>query len=160
MGVDPATDDLMARKPRHVNDRLIDARMWASVVQTGLVIAGVSLLTMDLYLPGGLIAGTGDLTTARTAGFTVLVFTSLFTCFTARSDTTSAFAHLFANRWLWGAVALSLSLQVAVVHVPFLNIAFGTAPLAFDQWLVCAAMASVVLIYSELQKVIRRRWGG
>jgi Ca2+-transporting ATPase len=159
MGVDPPTDDLMARKPRHVNDRLIDARMWASVIQTGVVIALVTLLTMDFYLPGGLIAGTADLTTARTAGFTVLVFTSLFTCFTARSDTTSAFADLFANPWLWSAIALSLSLQVAVVHVPFLNIAFGTAPLAFDQWMVCAAMASVVLIYSELQKLLRRRWG-
>lgn len=159
MGVDPATDDLMARKPRHVNERLIDARMWSSVIQTGLVIALVSLLTMDFYLPGGLIAGTGDLTTARTAGFTVLVFTSLYTCFTARSDTTSAFAHLFVNPWLWGAVSLSLVLQVAVVHVPFLNIAFGTAPLALDQWLVCAAMASVVLIYSEGQKLLRRSWG-
>ena len=77
-----------------------------------------------------MIEGTGDLTTARTAGFTVLVFASLFTCFTARSDTTSAFASLFANPWLWGAVALSLLLQVAVVHLAFLNIAFGTAPLA------------------------------
>ncbi len=163
MGVDPATDDLMARPPRHVNERLIDARMWSSVIQTGVVIALVTLLTMDYYLPGGLIARTGDLngdlTTARTAGFTVLVFTSLFTCFTARSDTTSAFAKLFANPWLWGAVALSLSLQVAVVHVPLLNIAFGTAPLALDQWLVCAAMASAVLIYSEGQKLFRRSWG-
>lgn len=159
MGVDPPTDDLMARKPRHVNDRLIDARMWANVIQTGVVIALVSLLTMDFYLPGGLIAGTGDLTTARTAGFTVLVFTSLFTCFTARSDITSAFVNLFANPWLWGAVALSLLLQVAVVHLPFLNIAFGTTPLAPDQWLVCAAMASAVLVYSELQKLVRRRWG-
>ena len=159
MGVDPPTDDLMARMPRHVGDRLIDARMWASVIQTGVVIALVSLLTMDFYLPGGLIAGTGDLTTARTAGFTVLVFTSLFTCFTARSDTTSAFANLFANPWLWSAVALSLLLQVAVVHVRFLNIAFGTAPLALEQWLVCAAAASVVLVYSEGQKLLRRCWG-
>ena len=87
----------------------------------------------------------------------MVVFTSLFTCFTARSDTASAFAHLFANRWLWGAVALSLLLQVGVVPVPFLNIAFGTAPLALEQWLVCAAMASVVLIYSEGQKLLRRR---
>ncbi len=158
MGVDPATDDLMARKPRHLNERLIDARMWSSVIQTGIVIALVSLLTMDYYLPGGLIAGTGDLTTARTAGFTTLVFTSLFTCFTARSDTASAFRGLFTNPWLWGAVALSVLLQVGVVHVPFLNIAFGTAPLAFDQWLVCAAMASVVLIYSELRKGVSRRW--
>ncbi len=156
MGVDPSSDDLMARKPRHVNDRLIDARMWSSVIQTGLVIAVLTLLTMDFYLPGGLIPGTGDLTTARTAGFTVLVLTNLFTCFTARSDSTSAFVGLFANRWLWCAVALSLLLQVAVVHVPFLNIAFGTTPLALNQWLVCAAMASVVLIYSELGKLVSR----
>jgi len=159
MGVDPATDDLMTRKPRHLNDRLIDARMWWSVIATGLVIAVLSLLTMDYYLPGGLIPGTGDLTTARTAGFTVLVFTSLFTCFTARSDTTSAFVGLFGNRWLWGAVTLSLLMQGAVVHLPFLNIAFGTAPLAPDQWLVCAAMASGVLVYSELQKLVSRTWG-
>ena len=39
MGVDPPTDDLMARKPRHLNDRLIDARMWSSVIQTGVVMA-------------------------------------------------------------------------------------------------------------------------
>ncbi len=158
MGVDPPTDDLMARKPRHVNERLIDARMWASVIQTGVVIAIVTLLTMDICMPGGLIAGTYDLITARTAGFTVLVFTSVFTCFTARSDTTSAFANLFVNRWLWSAIAVSLLLQVAVVHVPFLNLAFGTVPLTLDQWLLCAAMGSGVLWFSELRKLAWRAW--
>ncbi len=158
MGVDPPTDDLMARQPRHVSERLIDVRMWAGVVQTGVVIAVVTLLTMDIYLPGGLIEGTYDLVTARTAGFTVLVFTSLFTCFNARSDTASAFTHLFVNPWLWGAVALSALLQVAVVNLGFLNLAFGTAPLAFDQWLLCIAMASVVLWFSELRKLASRAW--
>ena len=159
MGMDPPKDDLMARKPRHMNERLIDGRMWASVIQTGVVIAVVTLLTIDLYLPGGMIDGTGDLATARTAGFTVVVLASMFTCFTSRSDAATAFAGLFVNPWLWGAIALSLMLQAAVVHVPLLNIAFGTAPLAPDQWLVCAAMASVVLLYSEAQKLIRRRLG-
>ena len=158
MGVDPPVDDLMAEKPRHINDRLIDATMWVNVIQTGVVIAVVTLLTMDMYLPGGLIEGAYDLTTARTAGFTVLVFTSLFTCFTARSATVSAFANLFTNAWLWGAVALSALLQVAVVHLPFLNIAFGTSPLTLDQWLVSAAMASVVLWVSELEKLVRRQF--
>ncbi|MEO5573637.1 MAG: cation-translocating P-type ATPase [Gammaproteobacteria bacterium] len=156
MGVDPSTDDLMARKPRHISERLIDARMWANVIQTGVVIAVVTLLTMDIYLPGGLIEGTYDITTARTAGFTVLVFSSMFTCFNARSDTTSAFTHLFVNSWLWGAITLSVLLQVAVVNLDFLNLAFGTAPLEFDQWLLCAAMASVVLWYSELRKLASR----
>jgi potassium/sodium efflux P-type ATPase len=156
MGVDPPVDDLMARKPRHVSERLIDGRMWGNVVQTGLVIAVVTLLTIDIHLPGGLIEGTYDLATARTAGFTVLVFTSLYTCITARSDITSAFTHLFVNPWLWGAIALSVLLQVAVVNVELLNLAFGTVPLAFDQWLLCAAMASVVLWFSELSKLVSR----
>ena len=159
MGVDPVTDDLMARKPRQLSERLIDARMWANVIQTGVVIAVVTLLTIDLYLPGGLIEGAYDLATARTAGFTVLVFTSLFTCFSARSDTTSAFTHLFVNLWLWGAIALSVLLQVAVVNLDFLNLAFGTVPLAFDQWLLCAAMGSIVLWFSELRKLVSRALG-
>jgi len=159
MGIDPPADDLMARKPRHISERIIDGRMWANVTLTGVVIAAVTLLTIDLYLPGGLIEGSYDLATARTAGFTVLVFTSLFTCFNARSDTTSAFTHLFVNPWLWGAVGLSALLQVAVVNLSFLNIAFGTVPLTLDQWLVCVGMASVVFWFSELRKLLSRAGG-
>ena len=88
----------------------------------------------------------------------MLVSTSIFTCLNARSDTTSAFRHLFVNPWLWGAVALSALLQVAVVNLGFLNLAFGTVPLAFDQWLLCVAMASVVLWYGELRKLASRAW--
>lgn len=36
---------------------------------------------------------------------------------------------------LWGAIALSVVLQVAVVHVPLLNSAFSTAPLSLADWL-------------------------
>ena len=160
--VDCANGNLRQReldRPRRLSERAIDARMWAGVIQIGLVMAVVTLLTIDLYLPGGLIEGTHDLATARTAGFTVLVFAQLFNCFNARSETTSALAHLFVNPWLWGAIALSVLLQVAVVNLDFLNLAFRTVPLAFDQWLLCAAMASVVLWFSELRKLASRAWG-
>ena len=110
-----------------------------------------------MYLPGGLleqIGGTGVTSNARTAGFTVLVFAHLFQCFNARSESDSAFKNLFVNPWLWGAVALSAALQVAVVNVPLMNAAFGTVPLSLDQWLVCLAMAGLVLAYSELRKLL------
>ena len=158
MGVDPATDDVMARKPRRMDERLIDGRMWSGVFQIGVVVAVMTLLTMDMFLPGGLVEGSQDLTTARTAGFTVLVLAHLFNAFNARSETASAFAHFFSNRWLLGALVLSLLLQVAVVNVGFLNLAFGTVPLSFEQWMVCGAMASGVLWYSELRKWVCRRW--
>ncbi len=159
MGVDPPTGDLMARPPRRRNEPAIDARMWRGVVETGLVMALATLLTIDLYLPGGLIEGTQRLDSARTAGFTVLVFAQLFNCFNARSETTSAFHHLFSNGWLWAAVALSLALQVVVVHVGVLNAAFGTVPLTSGQWALCAAMGSSVLWFGELRKGLLRARG-
>jgi magnesium-transporting ATPase (P-type) len=128
------------------------------VVQIGAVMALVTLLTLDIFLPGGLIEGTRDLANARTAGFTVLVLAQLFNCFNSRSQNASAFANVFVNRWLWGAIGLSLLLQVAVVHLEFLNLAFGTVPLGADQWLLCTAMASVVLWFSELRKLASRSW--
>lgn len=159
MGIDPETDDVMGRPPRKVNERAIDARMWRGVIAIGLVMALATLLTIDLYLPGGLIEGSQSLDQARTAGFTVLVLAQLFNCFNARSETTSAFRHLFTNRWLWAAIGLSVLLQIAVVNFGPLNVAFGTVPLPLEQWLVCVAIGSSVLWFGEVRKWVLRRWG-
>ena len=159
MGVDPQTEDVMARPPRGLTERVIDARMWRGVALIGTVMATVSLGVIDLYLPGGFLEGSDDLATARTAGFTVLVLAQLFNAFNSRSEVTSAFRGA-VNWWLWGAVALAGALQVAVVHVPFLNAAFGTAPLRAEQWLVCLGLASVVLWASELRKLVGRVLAG
>jgi len=168
MGVDPIADDVMARKPRPRNQRIIDARMALGAAEGGGVMAVLTLLTLDLFLPGGLIEpvdawlgpGPYDLERARTAAFTVLVLTQLFNGFNARSPSASAFSAAFSNRWLWAAVALSAALQGAVVHLPFLNLAFGTVPLSAGQWCVCAVMASGVLWFIEARKLLRRLWAG
>ena len=157
MGVDPQNDDVMARRPRRPTDRVIDARMWFGVIQIGLAIALSTLLTFDMLLPGGWIAGDQSLTTARTAAFTVLVLAQMFNAFNARSETASALRGLFDNRWLWAAVALGVALQVAVVQWRVLNVAFGTAPLTFCQWGLCLAMGSVTLWTCELRKLWLRR---
>ena len=80
----------------------------------------------------------------------------LFNCFNARSDRTSAFRDLFTNRWLWGAIALSTLLQVAVVYITPLQNAFGTVALDAGDWMLCAAVASSVLWAREAQKLIAR----
>ena len=159
MGVDPPTGDVMTRPPRPRSARVIDARMWSGVIQTGVVMALATLLTIDMHLPGGLIEGTHTLDSARTAGFTVLVLAQLFNCFNARSERSSAFVNPFVNRWLWGSIAVAVLLQVAVVHLPVLNLAFGTVPMTLAQWALCIAMASTVLWASELRKLLLR-WGG
>src|SRR6185436_15001583 len=97
MGIDSEVDDMMARPPRKPTDRVIDERMWFGVILLGVAMAMASLLTLDLYLPGGFVEGDRDLANARTAAFTTLVLAQLFNCFNARSEDRSAFANLFAN---------------------------------------------------------------
>ncbi len=156
LGVDPPPDDVMQRPPRRPNDSVIDRDMWIGICWIGLVMAVATLVALDLRLPGGLVGGAGDIETARTMAFTTLVVAQLFNCFNARSDRRSALPRLFENGWLWAAIALSLALQVAVVHLPFLNDAFGTTPLSAGDWLTCIALASAVLWANEAKKLLDR----
>jgi P-type Ca2+ transporter type 2C len=157
LGLDPPPDDVMSRSPRRLTDRVIDGEMWLGIFWVGLVMAVVTLVALDLTLAGGVLGGSGRIDEARTMAFTTLVLAQLFNCFNARSDRTSAFHHLFTNTWLWGAIALSILLQIAVVQqLPFLNEPFGTTPLTPTDWLTCTGLASVVLWADEGKKLLER----
>ncbi len=157
LGVDPHDIDVMQHRPRPHGEGVVTRAMWTSVVFVGVTMATGTLIVLDASLPGGLIEGTGDIRYAQTMAFTTIVFFSLFTVFNARSEERSAFAGLFSNAWLWGAVSLSLLLQTAVVHVPFLQQAFATAALSARDWLTCAAVGSSVLWMVEGKKLLARR---
>ena len=156
LGIDPAHPAAMSQPPRPRGEGVITGRMWAGIFYVGAIMAAGTLLVLDASLPGGLIEGSGDMRYAQTMAFTTLVLFSLFTVFNSRSDERSGFAELFTNAWLWGAVALSLLLQAAVIYVPFLQQAFSTVALEPGDWLVCAAVASSVLWLRELSKYFMR----
>lgn len=164
MGVDPMTEDVMDRKPRKLTDRVIDGAMWGDIVYIGIIMAVVTLIGMDMHLSGGLftdrsVSAMGhdaQMVEARTMGFTILVFAQLFNALASRSHLQSAFVGLFSNKWLWGAIGLSVVLQLLVIYVPFLNTAFGTTPLPAMAWLECIGLAFFVLLASEVRKVFLR----
>jgi Ca2+-transporting ATPase len=156
LGIDPPDPGVMHDPPRTRGEGAITRTMWAGIVFVGAIMAAGTLLVLDWSLPGGLIEGSGDVRYAQTMAFTTLLFFSLFTVFNARSDDRSAFVGMFSNRWLWGAIGLSLVLQVAVLYVPFLQHAFSTVSLGPGDWLRCAAVGSSVLWLGELRKAARR----
>ena len=164
MGVDPTTEDVMNRKPRKLTDRVIDGAMWGDIVYIGLIMAIVTLIGMDMHLSGGVITDRSEdalghdaqMVEARTMGFTILVFAQLFNAIASRSHLQSAFKGLFSNKWLWGAIALSIVLQLLVIYVPWLNTAFGTTPLPPMAWLECIGLAAIVLVASEIRKIFLR----
>ncbi|PIP00705.1 cation-translocating P-type ATPase [Pleomorphomonas carboxyditropha] len=156
LGVDPADAGVMRQPPRPRGERVITPAMWAGILLVGLVMAAGTLVVLDACLPGGWIEGSGTIVYAQTMAFTTLTLFQLFNVFNARSDHTSAFVGLFANRWLWAAVGLSAVLHAAVVYVPFLQAAFSTTNLGAADWLFCAVVASSVLWVREAGKFIGR----
>jgi Ca2+-transporting ATPase len=153
LGIDPADPSVMEELPRPRSEKVITARMWRGIVFTGAVIAAATLLMLDAGLPGGLIDRPGNMRYAQTLAFTTLMLLQMFNIFNSRSDEQSAFVNPFRNRWLLLAVGASLLLQAMAVYVPVMQQAFSTTGLRWNDWLLCAGVASSVLWLRELSKV-------
>ena len=158
LGVDPADQGLMAQQPRPVGEGVLTRRMWRGIVVVGVIMAVGTLLVLDASLPEGFVEGSGDLRYAQTMAFTTLMLFQIFNVLNARSDERSAFVRLVTNAWLWTAMGGSVALQVLVVHLPFLQRAFGTTALSVGDWMFCIAVASSVLWLREVDKAITRAY--
>ncbi len=156
LGLDPADDGLMDRPPRPPGERVITGRMWRGIVFVGVIMAVGTLYVLDSALPGGLVEGSGSLAYGQTMAFTTIVLFQLFNTVNARSDEQSVFVHLFTNKWLWGAIALSVALQAMVVYLPPMQRGFGTVALSAGDWLQCVVVASTVIWVRELDKLVTR----
>jgi P-type Ca2+ transporter type 2C len=156
LGVDPPEEDLMRQPPRPNGEPVITGEMWRGIFFVGVVMAIATLLVLDASLPGGFIPGNGNLRYAQTMTFTCLTLAQFFNVFNSRSDRRSAFGGIFSNHWVWGALGLSLVLQLMVTYVPAMQQAFGTMPLSLADWLKCIVPASAVLWTRELWKLVRR----
>ncbi len=156
LGVDPPDEGLMSEAPRPAAEGVLTPRMWRGIAFVGIIMAAGTLAIIDASLPGGFIEGAGDQRYAQTMAFTTLMLFQVFNVLNARSDERSAFVHLFANAWLWLAIAFSVVLQVAVVYLPFLQEAFGTVGLSGRDWMLATATASSVLWLREAGKLVTR----
>src|SRR5206468_10677075 len=121
LGVDAAEPGLMQLPPRPAHEPVITRAMWRGIFFVGAIMAVGTVYVLDASLPGGFVDGTGSLRYAQTMAFTTLMLFQLFNVFNARSEDESALGGLFTNRWLWGAVVLSIALQIVVLYTPVLQ---------------------------------------
>jgi len=156
VGVDPADPGVMRRPPRDPRTGVITPRMWCSIAVAAPVMCAGTLLLLEAGMPGGLLGGQGSVAYARTMAFNTLVLFQLGYAFRVHSNAASFLRAPFRNPWLWVAVALSLALQAAAIHIPALQQAFGTVAIGAQDWLLCATVASTVVFVSMAEKAIWR----
>ncbi len=91
---------------------------------------------------------------ARTIAFSSMAIFAWFKAFNARSDEYTIFKlGVFSNRWLLMSISVAVALQMAVIYVPFLQVAFGTVPLGLDKWGIALLAGGSLFVIEELRKV-------
>lgn len=150
LGVDPAEPGVMARQPRKQDDSIFKG-IEPYVFIYPVILTAATMWLFDLSL-------SADLATAQTVAFTSIVVFELFQALSCRSvNKPMIFVGPFANKWLWGAVFLSLGLHLLIMYVPFLQGVFDMVALSLTQWAMIVAAGLMGFIYLEVHKFLARR---
>ena len=149
LSVEPPDRGLMRQKPRNVEEGLITRREITAGLGIGTLVTLQALIVLVWSLESGF-----SLSKLQTMVFTLVVFSEMFNAFNWRSDRYSVFSlGLFTNKALIYAVLTTVVLQLMVIYVPFLQLAFSTVPLSFGMG-DHTALASTTLISMEIVKHI------
>lgn len=158
LGVDNAEPDIMQRKPRRPKESVFSRGLAGKIVIRGtlLGLGSLTVFTIGMLMPGGTIE------LARTMAFCTLVFSQLFHVLDCKSETRGIFeVGLFSNLYLVGAIAVSTTMQLAAVYVPFMQPIFKTVALAGVHWgiiLTVAGGPSILIgLYRSIWKSAKRK---
>ena len=160
LGMEPGEADIMKRKPRNAKDGIFAGGMGLDVAIQGVIITGLTMLS---YFVGHRIeAGVWEITDSldgMTMAFLTLSMVEIFHSFNMRSRRKSVFSLKGHNKWLWGAMALSLVLTTAVIYVPGLRDAFQFQHISLMEYAVALGLAFCIVPIMELIKLIQRKLG-
>ena len=152
LAVDPPEADLMRCRPRNPRAGIFTPPVVLLMLAGGLWSTAINFGVFTWARLSG-----RSLPEAMTLTFVTLVLTEFVKAYNFRSDRHSVLRRPFANRWLNLAIGWELLLLVAIVHVPFLERAFGTSNLPLGDWAIALGLALSLAPVLELAKWILRR---
>ena len=155
LGIEPKHPQAMSRPPRPRGEQVMNHIVWQRIGVIGILSCIGTLLMLDAYLAGGLLTPFGghDITYARSVAFATLAFFQMFDALNCRFLRESSLPRLFGNKWLLGALAISLAMMVFVIQVPALQGAFHTTSLTLRDWGLAFLVGSLALWSIEILKI-------
>lgn len=146
---EPAEANIMKRPPRNPKENIFSGGMAIHILWVGFLM-GVVTLGMQAW------AIQNQETHWQTMAFTVLCFSQLGHVMAIRSDWKSTFKlGFFSNKSMLGAIVLTVSLQLMIIYLPFLNLIFKTQPLTYLELAITLAVSSIVFWAVEMEKWIK-----
>lgn len=157
LGMEEAEDDIMSRPPRDPKAGIFADGVGINVLLQGIA---VTLITLTSYFVGHYIeSGNWEIVNSQdgmTMAFLTLSMTEIFHSFNMRSLDKSIFQRKRPNRFLLGAMLLSLICTTAVIYIPFLADAFEFSHISFLEYLIAIGLAVLIIPIVELAKFVKR----
>lgn len=171
LGADEKPIGIMEKKPRSPKDSLFaDGGLFLTIFYGALI--AVMMLAAFLYIPVSQLAAagssvtvaaidailTGDtLTKAQTFAFTTLAVSQLWHSIGMRDVDNSIFLTLRRpNKVMALSLAVGLLLQICATEIPFFSSVFGTATLAFGEWISLIVFSMLPLLFHEILVPVRK----
>ena len=150
---EPAEKDIMNRPPRPPKENLFAGGLVARILTTGIMMAAAAIFIQSWTAEQGY-----NIRTQQTAVFTTLCLVQLGNALSARSVYHSMFSStVFGNRGMWGAIVLTIILQLIIVYTPFLQVIFKTTFLEWNVMLNILSVTFVCVLCIELVKFISKK---
>ena len=151
--------DIMTVPPRKRSEGLLNLRMVARIMGSGLIMMFGTLMVFEIVLAEyGYTAFSSDIPEsvmayARTAAFTTLALFQIWNVHNSRAlDHSLASIGIISNKPLMAVTLLALVLQAAAVEVPFMHTLLKTSHLDWKHWLLCIGTSLSLVILVELRK--------
>ena len=156
LGVEPVEEGVMSQPPRDAHASLFAHGFAFRLAWQGVM---VGLLTLAAYFLGEyVLSDPGEAhAAANTMAFATLTLCQLFHAFDVRSERSSLFhIGVFSNPAMNKAFLIGLTMQLAVLCVPPLQVVFSTVPMSPLEWAVVLALAITPVVVCELAKAVSR----
>ena len=159
LGMETGEAGLMRRPPRSSSDGIFADGLGSAVLIQGIA---VTIITLAAYFIGHFVeAGEWAIVNSHdgmTMAFLTLSMTEIFHSFNMRSMHESVFGLRTHNKFLWGAMILSLVATTLVIYLPGLSQAFGLAHISVMEYAISILLASSIIPIVELEKWMRRKF--
>ena len=130
--------------------------LWRLVLVSAILL--VSVLSIFMWE----LSRGETLEAAHTAAINTLVIAQIFYLLSVRHTLAPSWkrANLFDNRWVWGAIAGVLLLQILFTYWTPLNTLFGTGAIDLYAWIWILLSGSLVFVIVEVEKTMQRNAEG
>lgn len=150
LGLDPADDDVMKRKPYSASNNFFSDGLWIRIAVEGCMIGLLSIIAFGI---GTVYFDTADsYIVGRTMAFATLSISQLVHAFNVRTEKSIFATSIFDNIYLIGAFCIGAILQISVISLPSLSNAFRVAPLHTNQWCIVFILSLMPILIVELEK--------